>query len=297
MTALSTSKKGPAMDPTPEQIAEARARVPLAFRAPLAARLRRAGLWVFFIGLFCWCLYDFGMTLERIWTGLGRLGTVMGFMFPPHVWDNWADFSEVLNGLGETLAIAFLGTLLGAIVAFPLSFLGAKNINRLNFLRLSTRRGYDVIRAFETLILALIFIRAFGLGPLPGILAIAVSEIGTFAKLFSEAIENTSEKPVEGVKASGGSRLQQIRFSVMPQVNPVILSILLYNFESNVRSGTILGIVGAGGIGFILSDRIAAYRWDEAWSIIFLIIAMVYVIDWLSGLIRTRLIGPSAGTR
>ena len=281
------------MTMTPDQIAQARARVPLAFQAPLEVRLRRTALWAFFIGLFIWCLYDFNITPERIWIGIGRFGNVASFMFPPHVWTSWAEFLPILDGLGETLAIAFLGTVLGAVFAFPLSFLGAKNINRLNFLRLSTRRGYDVIRAFETLILALIFIRAFGLGPLPGILAIAVSEIGTFAKLFSEAIENTSEKPIEGVKASGGSRLQQILYGLMPQVNPVILSILLYNFESNVRSGTILGIVGAGGIGFLLADRISAYRWDEAWSIIFLIIVMVYVIDWLSGKIRTRLIGKT----
>jgi len=283
------------MSLTQSQIAAARRRVPLAFQAPLSVRIRRYALWAFFIGLFGWCLYDFNFSPARIWEGLGRLGTVMSFMFPPHVWDNWSDFSEVLNGLGETLAIAFLGTLLGAIFALPLSLLGAKNIIRQSILRLTVRRGYDIIRAFETLVLALIFIRAFGLGPLAGILAIAVSEIGTFAKLFSEAIENTSEKPVEGVKASGGSRLQQIRFGITPQVNPVILSILLYNFESNVRSGTILGIVGAGGIGFLLSDRIAAYRWDEAWSIIFLIIGMVYLIDWLSGLIRTRLIGGQEG--
>lgn len=281
------------MTMTPARIEAARARVPLAFQAPLPVRLRRHVLWTLFFALLAWCLYDFDITPARIWEGLGRFGRVLSFMFPPHVWDNWADFSEILNGLGETLAIAFLGTLLGAIVAYPLSFLGAKNINRLSFLRLGVRRGFDLIRAFETLILALIFIRAFGLGPLPGILAIAVSEIGTFAKLFSEALENTSSKPIDGVKASGGSRMQQIRFGIAPQVNPVILSILLYNFESNVRSGTILGIVGAGGIGFLLSDRISAYKWDEAWSIIFLIIAMVYLIDWLSGLIRARLIGKS----
>ncbi|KPP90214.1 MAG: phosphonate ABC transporter, permease protein PhnE [Rhodobacteraceae bacterium HLUCCA08] len=314
------------MSVTEDRIAAARARVPHAFRPPAAVLLRRRALWAIFIGLIAWCLVDFDifhivlfdaqtgefapwqtfyafdrraeiwvfdplLPIRRILTGFERFGTVAGFMFPPHVWTSWQDFQPVAIGLGETLAIAFLGTVLGAIFAFPLSFLGAKNINRLNWLRLSTRRGYDVIRAFETLILALIFIRAFGLGPLPGILAIAVSEIGTFAKLFSEAIENTSEKPVEGVRASGGSRLQQIRYAVGPQVNPVILSILLYNFESNVRSGTILGIVGAGGIGFLLSDRISAYRWDEAWSIIFLIIAMVYLIDWLSGMIRQRLIG------
>ncbi|MFN3662200.1 phosphonate ABC transporter, permease protein PhnE [Yoonia sp.] len=282
---------------TDEQIAAARARMPLAFRAPMRVRLRRATIWAGFILLFGWCLYDFGFTPQRIWDGLGRLGRVLSFMFPPYVWTEWNQFAEVLKGLTETLSMAFLGTLLGAIIAFPLSFLGAKNINRLNFLRLSTRRGYDVIRAFETLILALICIRAFGLGPLAGVLAIAVSEIGTFAKLFSEAIENTSQKPVDGVRASGGSRLQQIRYGIMPQVNPVILSILLYNFESNVRSSTILGIVGAGGIGFLLSDRIATYQWDEAWSIIFLIIAMVYVIDWMSALIRQRLIGKTETAR
>ncbi|KGB80709.1 MAG: phosphonate ABC transporter, permease protein PhnE [Confluentimicrobium sp.] len=285
------------MTVTAAQIAAARAELPLAFQAPLPVRIRRYALWAFFIGLFGWCFYAFDFSPERIWTGLGRLGRVISFMFPPHVWKSWEAFSEILKGLGETLSMAFLGTLLGAIIAFPLSFLGAKNINRMNALRLGTRRGYDIIRAFEVLILALIFIRAFGLGPLPGVLAIAVSEIGTFAKLFSEAIENTSRKPVEGVVASGGSRVQSVRFGVMPQVMPVILSIVLYNFESNVRSGTILGIVGAGGIGFLLSDRIAAYRWDEAWSIIFLIILMVYVIDWASGLLRARFIGKWEGAR
>lgn len=282
---------------TQQEINAARTRAPAAFETPLPVRLRRAGLWAGFALIIGYCLWAFNFSPLRIWTGLGRLGEVLGFMFPPYVWKSWAEFSEILKGLGETLSIAFMGTLLGAIVAFPLSFLGAKNINRMNILRLGVRRGYDVIRAFETLILALIFIRAFGLGPLAGILAIAVSEVGTFAKLFSEAIENTSTKPIEGVKASGGTRLQQIRFGIAPQVNPVILSILLYNFESNVRSGTILGIVGAGGIGFLLSDRISAYKWDEAWSIIFLIIAMVYVIDYLSGLIRARIIGKWEGVK
>lgn len=285
------------MSLTLDEIEAAKARLPLAFKAPLSLRIKRGALWVGFIGLFCYCLWAFDFSPARIWNGLDRLGTVLGFMFPPHIWDNWPEFSEILKGLGETLSIAFMGTLLGAIIGYPLSFLGAKNINRFTFLRQAARRGFDVIRAFETLILALIFIRAFGLGPLAGILAIAVSEIGTFAKMFSEATENTSEKPVEGVKASGGSRIQQIRFAIAPQVNPVILSFLLYQFESNVRSGTILGIVGAGGIGFLLSDRISAYKWDEAWSIIFLIIAMVYVIDHLSGLIRQRITGKFEGAK
>ena len=280
-----------------DRIAAARSAHPRAFRDPAPVRARRMTLWAAFVGLAAWCLYDFGFSPERIWNGLGRLGRVASFMFPPHVWESWKEWAEILHGLGETLAIAFLGTVLGVVAAFPLAFLGAKNVNRIFWLRMGVRRGYDVIRAFETLILALIFIRAFGLGPLAGIFAIAVSEVGTFAKLFSEALENTSRSPVEGVVASGGSRMQAIRYGIMPQVMPVYLSIILYNFESNVRSGTILGIVGAGGIGFLLSDRISAYRWDEAWSIIFLIIGMVYLIDWLSARVRTRLIGTWQGAR
>lgn len=282
---------------SPTEIAAWRKAMPEAFRLSPAERLRRMALFFAFAAIFTWCLYDFGFSPERIVTGLSRLGRVLSFMFPPHIWTEWRQIADILNGLGETLAMAFLGTALGALVAFPLSFLGAKNINRLAFLRFGVRRGFDVIRAFETLILALVFIRAFGLGPLPGVLAIAVSEIGVLAKLYAEAIENTSNKPVEGVVASGGSRLQAVRFAMMPQVMPVLLSITLYNFESNVRSGTILGIVGAGGIGFLLSDRIGAYRWDEAWSIIFLIIAMVYAIDALSAFIRARFIGQMGTTR
>ncbi len=283
------------MQPTEKAIKTLIQHHPRAFRDTLAVRARKIGLWTLFIGLLAWCLYDFNFSPERIWVGLQRLGRVISFMFPPHLWETWTEWAEVFKALGETVAMAFLGTVLGLIFAFPVSFLGAKNINRIFWLRHSARRGYDIIRAFETLILALIFIRAFGLGPLAGILAIAVSEIGTFGKLFSEALENTSKRPVEGVVASGGSRFQSILYGIMPQVLPVHLSIILYNFESNVRSSTILGIVGAGGIGFMLSDRISGLFWDQVWTIIFLIIAMVYIVDYLSGLIRTRIIGKWEG--
>ena len=278
-------------------IAALRARMPLAFRAAPEVRARRTLAWAALALLTGWCLYAFDFSPVRLWNGLGRLGNVLSFMFPPHVWTDARSWQEIGKGLGETLSMAFLGTLLGAMVAFPLSFLGAKNLNRLPVLRFTLRRGFDMIRALETLILALVFIRAFGLGPLAGVLAIAVGEVGVLAKLYAEAIENTSKRPIEGVVAAGGSRLQAIRVGLMPQIWPVLLSITLYNFESNVRSGTILGIVGAGGIGFLLSDRIGAYRWDEAWSIIFMIIAMVYLIDWLSGMIRARFIGTWEGAR
>jgi phosphonate transport system permease protein len=277
------------------ELDKARRLVPDAFRTPPGTRLLRILCWTAFLLLTGWCLWDFGFSPTRILDGAERLATVLAFMFPPHVWTSWVEWQEILKGLGETVAMAFMGTLLGALVAFPLAFLGAKNIMPSAWLRLGVRRGFDALRAVEQLILALVFIRAFGLGPLAGILAIAVSEIGTFSKLFSEAIENTSTKPVDGIRASGGGPLQTIRFAVLPQALPVILSIVLYNFESNTRSGTILGIVGAGGIGFLLADRIQAYRWPEAWTIIFLIIFMVYLIDGLSGFLRKRIIRGEAG--
>lgn len=280
--------------PTPD-IARARALVPDAFTTPRRTRFIQLASWTAFLLLTGWCLWDFGFAPDRLLQGATRFGDVLAFMFPPHIWTSWAEWKEILKGLGETVAMAFMGTLLGAVIAFPLAFLGAKNILPLSWLRLGVRRGFDALRAIEQLILALIFIRAFGLGPLAGILAIAVSEIGTFSKLFSEAIENTSQKPAEGVRASGGGNLQTIRFAVLPQALPVILSIILYNFESNTRTGTILGIVGAGGIGFLLADRIQAYRWPEAWTIIFLIIFVVYLIDGFSGFLRRKIIGGESG--
>ena len=274
-----------------------RQRVPDAFTVPPRVRLMRyAGAAALVLPLLAG-LYLFDFSPARILNGLTRLGTIFSFMFPPYVWTTWQEWSDVLVGLGQTISMAFLGTLLGALAAFPLAFLGAKNIMPLGWVRLSTRRGFDALRAVEQIVLALIFIRAFGLGPLPGVFAIAVSEIGTFAKLFSEAIENTSRKPVDGVLASGGGPLQTIRLAIMPQAMPVILSIMLYNFESNTRSGTILGIVGAGGIGFLLADRIAAYRWPEAWTIIFLIVAVVYAIDLSSAWLRGRIIGKNDSAR
>ncbi|MCR9055948.1 MAG: phosphonate ABC transporter, permease protein PhnE [Rhodobacteraceae bacterium] len=285
------------MEKVTRDLDTARRQVPGAFDSPRKKRLIHAGGWTAFALLTCWCLWAFDFSPSRIVNGITRFGGVLSFMFPPHIWETWGEWQEILKGLGETVAMAFMGTFLGAIVAFPLAYLGAKNIMPVSWFRLGVRRGFDSLRAVEQIILALIFIRAFGLGPLAGILAIAVSEVGTLSKLFSETIENTSKKPVDCVRASGAGNLQTIRFAILPQALPVILSIILYNFESNTRSGTILGIVGAGGIGFLLADRISAYRWPEAWTIIFLIIVTVYLIDGFSGFLRQRVIGAKESGR
>ena len=149
----------------------------------------------------------------------------------------------------------------------------------------------DCLRGVDQLIWALIFVRAVGLGPLAGIMAIFISDTGTLSKLFSESIENIDRKPLDGVQAAGASGIQTLRFAVLPQVLPMFLSSTLYLFESNVRSATILGIVGAGGIGFQLSDRIRAHAWEEACFILIAILVTVAAIDWISSRLRLAIIG------
>ena len=209
-------------------------------------------------------------------------------MVPPSPGELWV---EILKGMAESVAMAFLGAFLAAIVAVPLGFLGARNIVTATLWRFSLRRVLDGFRGVDQLIWALAYVRAVGLGPLAGVLAIFTADIAVLAKLYAEAIENAEKKQAEGVVAAGGGRLSAIRFGILPQVAPVMLAQALYSFESNTRSAAILGVVGAGGIGLQIAERIRVRHWDEVAFIIILMIATVAVIDWISGRIRRRLIG------
>lgn len=206
---------------------------------------------------------------------------------------------EFLRVIGETIAMAFIGTLLGAFLAFPLSFFASKTMMPFRPIQFGARRLADLLRAFDYLIWALIFVRAIGLGPMAGIMAIAIVETGTFIKLYSEAIENLDRKQIEAVRAAGGNGLEVIRYGVLPQVLPMMVSNTLYMFEHNTRSAAILGIVGAGGIGFLLADRLRAYELEEACLIIILVIVTVYAIDYLSKVLRERFIheDPDAASK
>ncbi|WP_372619047.1 phosphonate ABC transporter, permease protein PhnE [Falsiroseomonas sp.] len=232
-------------------------------------------------------LWRVDATPERILDGLGKLGWLVGLMWPP---SPGGALGDLLDALAETVAMAFLGTLLAATVALPLSFFGAGNVVASTLLRFTVRRSYDALRGVDSLVWALIFVSAVGMGPFAGILALAVPDIGLLAKVFSEALESADRRQVEGVRAAGGSRLQAIRFGLIPQAAPVMLSQLLYTFESNTRSATILGVVGAGGIGLALGDRIRLNNWDEAAFIVLLILVTVAAIDWASRRIRLKLI-------
>jgi phosphonate transport system permease protein len=263
-------------------------RLPRAFGPTPAVKALR---WVAGVAFILWLgtlLWWFDITPTRVWNGLSGLAVIIRLMVPPSPGELWMD---ILKGMAESVAMAFLGTFMAALVAVPLGFLGARNIITVTLLRFSVRRMFDGIRGVDQLIWALAYVRAVGLGPLAGVLAIFTSDMAVLAKLYAEAIENAEKKQSEGVIAAGGSRLHAIRYGVLPQVMPVMLAQALYFFESNTRSAAILGVVGAGGIGLQIAERIKVRHWDEVAFIIILMVITVGVIDFLSAKVRKRLIG------
>ena len=231
----------------------------------------------------------FGITPGRLASGASGLLVILRQMVPPSPGEQWAD---ILLGLGQSVAMAFLATVAAAVVAVPLGFLGARNVVVNGLAHFSVRRVFDGLRGMDQLIWALAFVRAVGLGPLAGVLALFMAEVAVLAKLYAEAIENADLRQREGIEAAGGSRLLGIRFGLLPQVLPVMLAQALYAFESNVRSASVLGVVGAGGIGLQIAERIKIRYWDQVAFIIILILLTVAVIDLLSSRVRRRLIGP-----
>jgi phosphonate transport system permease protein len=258
------------------------------FRTPHGRRALIIAAVALLVGLAAYGFWRLEFSFGRLGAGLGQIAHIVGMMFPPSPGTKLPLF---LNALAETLAIALLGTLTAALLAFPVGFLAAKNVVPNVFAHFAVRRFLDAIRGVDVLIWALIFINVVGLGPFAGILAIAASDFGTFGKLFSEAIETADKRPVEGVVSTGGSSLHVVRFGLMPQVFPVIASQVLYYFESNTRSATIIGIVGAGGIGLHLAEQIRVLEWDKVSFLILMILITVAVIDWISSRLRLMIIG------
>ena len=269
-----------------------------AFRARYASVFQPAGwsgriLAAAALALLVFGLWHLGFSATRFVNGLGSLGKLIVLMFPPE-WGTTTTLLRFLKSLGETVAIALLGTLLAASLALPLSLIAARNTTVSQMLRFFTRRVFDTLRGVDTLVWALVWINVVGLGPFAGVLAIAISDIGSLGKLFSEAIEASDQRSVEGVTASGGAKLHTIRFGLLPQVAPVLIGQCLYFFESNTRSATIIGIVGAGGIGLELSEMIRTLEWQKVSFLIILILITVTIIDRLSTMLRSAIAGSKA---
>ena len=245
------------------------------------------------VALFLFGLVQLDIPFNRLSDGMVRLGGFLRLMLPPDP-GSWAEALKYLHALGETVSIAFLGTLGGALLALPVSLLAARNVVANRIVQFMTRRSLDTIRGVDTLIWALIWVSVVGLGPFAGILALVCSDFGSFGKLFSEAIEAADKKPAEGVRSAGGSHFHGVRFGLLPQVFPILLSQVLYYFESNTRSATIIGIVGAGGIGLQLAEQIRVLEWQKVSFLILLILVAVSAIDWISGKLRFAIIGRRA---
>ena len=216
---------------------------------------------------------------QRVWSDVGE------WFWGWHKW---------LKLLGETLLISYVGTLTGAVLAFLLNFFAAENTSPAPWLRFTVRRLLEFARTVPGIVFALIFVIAFGLGPMAGVLAIAIHSTGALGKLFSEIVENADMKPVEGIRSTGASWLSCMRFAVVPQVTAGYASYALLRFEINVREASVMGFVGAGGIGQELIVAIRKFYYSDVSAILVTIIVTVFLIDITTGWIRARLSGKEA---
>lgn len=254
--------------------------------------LNRA-VWLGVALVMFWATFDTEISPARLISGLGNswnfiFGTAerpnSGF-FPPDL----KRLPEYLREMIITIKMALWGTALATIVAIPLSVLAARNTSPHPIIYQITRRVLDFFRGLNEFVLALIFVAAVGLGPFPGILALAVGTAGVLAKLISEGIEVVDPGQIEAVRATGANRLQVFTHGVWPQVVPHTVSMILYRFESNVRSATVLGLVGAGGIGLYVTESIRSFNFKAGCTVIIVIIISVFIVDSISSQIRKRL--------
>ena len=205
--------------------------------------------------------------------------------FPP----NFHDWRIYLHEMVVTLHIALWGTVLAIVAAIPLGLLSAHNVAP-PWVHQPVRRLMDMCRAINEMVFAMLFIVAVGLGPFAGVLALFVHTTGTLAKLFSEAVEAIDERPVEGIRAMGAHKLAEVVYGILPQVMPLWLSYSLYRFESNVRSASVVGMVGAGGIGVVLYEVIRSFQYAQTCAVLLMLALTVTLIDMFSAWLRNRFI-------
>ena len=244
---------------------------------------------------YVWFFMQFGISGEQLTTGLQQISRYLLRMFVWHDFFNWP-FRYYFTQIAITLAIVFAGTLTATVIALLLSFLAARNIMRgliPGTIALLMRRLFDVLRGIDMAIWGLIFVRAVGLGPLAGVLAIIMQDTGLLGRLYAEGHEAVDRSPGRGLTAVGANGLQKHRFSIFTQSFPTFLALSLYQIESNTRSAAVLGFVGAGGIGLIYAENMRLWNWEVVMFITLLLVAVVMAMDTLSAWLRRRYIGGS----
>lgn len=241
---------------------------------------------VFIIAIiFIWSFQAVEFSFAKLRNGFPNMVEFVDGMFPP----DWSIYKIVLRETILTIQLALIGTTIAAIIAFPLSFCAARNTAPL-WLYHIVRFLFNAIRAIDTLIFALIFVAWVGLGPFPGMLAMAIHSVGMLGKLFSEAIEAVDAGQVEALESVGASKIETIRWAIFPQVSSYFISYFLYRFEINIRVAVVLGLVGAGGIGYILSQYMGHFQYDRVSVLIITILILVMSIDALSSRLRKYLL-------
>jgi phosphonate transport system permease protein len=248
--------------------------------------LRRLA-WAMGAIVLLWAWLGSDMSLAKLVQGAPHALDFVKRMFPP----DYTDGVIYLRAAGETLQIAVVGTCLATILAFPLSFLAARNIHASRPVYLLTRLFFDLCRGVSELIWGLLLVAAVGLGPLAGVLALTIHEVGALGRYFSELIENVHSEVLEAPRSAGASALQTITRSIVPEVKPYIATYVFYYFEHSIRSATVLGFVGAGGIGLILETRMKLFQFQKVTAVLSIILAMVVISDWISAVIRRQMIG------
>lgn len=277
-------------------------------------RRQRLGMNILFIGAF---LLALGLSIwvsrfypDRLAAGLPRIfeyfGTIMpnlqfdllfegrgadGRAVPGSLTYWYSDFNVYIRLIVETIFMALTATILGATAAFVLCFPASRNLAPNSVIYIVSRRFMEICRGVPEILYALVFVFAIGIGPLAGVLAIAIHSAGALGKLFSEVNENASMRPVEGIRGVGGNWFEEIRYGVVPQVMPNFVSYTLLRFEINVRASSIVGFVGAGGIGAELNRVISLYSDDRVVAVLLLVVITVTLIDLLSEQMRTHFIG------
>jgi phosphonate transport system permease protein len=207
----------------------------------------------------------------------------------------WGELTGLIGKMSDSIAMAWIGTLIGAVFAVPLSFLAAENLVG-RPVAWVTRQLFNIIRSVPEIIVALMFVPMFGLTPMAGVLAIGVHSVGSLGKLLYEIIEGIDRGPIEAADAVGAGRLQRLRWAVIPQVAPEISSFILYRFEINIRASAVLGMVGAGGIGNDLVQAIRFKEYGVAGLALIVVVAGTIAVDMISGAIRRRIVRGPDGT-
>src|SRR5690625_1084437 len=239
------------------------------------------------IAIYVWTFLGINIDWMRaIERAIKNITVVIPKLFSP----NWEASGEVTLKIIETIFIAFAGSLMAAIIAIPLGFLAARNMTRLRIISSTGKWILSGIRAFPDIILAILFVVAVGPNAFAGVLAISIGSTGMLGKLYSEVIESIDKDVIEAIEASGGNKIQVLFYGVIPQVLPEFLSYAIYRFEIDIRASSILGIVGAGGIGTMIIFAANNRNWNEMGLILLAIIIVVTIIDAISTRIRRKLV-------